>query len=56
MSETAVKELDKAALRYQARESAHVGATGRATTAVLVDEPEDAPADSSIGASRGRCR
>ena len=49
--EAAVKELDKAALRYQARESAHVGVTGRETTTVLVDEPEDAPADSSIGAS-----
>ena len=40
--ESAVKELDKAALRFQARESAHVGVTGRGTTAVLVDEPEDA--------------
>ncbi len=49
--EAAVKELDKAALRYQARESAHVGVTGRETTTVLVDEPEDAPADSSTGAS-----
>ena len=49
--EAAVKELDKAALRFQARESAHVGVTGRETTTVLVDEPEDAPADSSTGAS-----
>ena len=51
--ESAVKELDKAALRFQAREAAHVGVTGRVTTAVLVDEPEDAPTGSTIGASAG---
>jgi preprotein translocase subunit SecF len=45
--ESAVKELDKAALRFQARESAHVGVTGRGTSAVLVDEPADSPADST---------
>jgi preprotein translocase subunit SecF len=51
--EPAVRELDKAALRFQAREAAHVGVTGRATTGVLVDEPDDAePRDALADAPR----
>ncbi|HEU4330588.1 MAG TPA: protein translocase subunit SecF, partial [Lapillicoccus sp.] len=55
-NEPAVKELDKAALRYQAREGATAGvpagvsAGAPATASVLADAPDDAPVDGMAAA------
>jgi len=58
-NEPAVKELERAALRYQARETVAVGASGPATrsTVDVVDHPQDAlvvrpPSDTDVSEAR----
>ncbi len=47
-NETAVKELDKAALRFQSRERVSAAPSGRGAAVDLTDEPEDAAPNGTV--------